>query len=116
MFLMRVCTPSHFSCVQFCVTPWIVTCQAPLSTGFSRQEYCSGLPCPPPGDLPDPGTEPMSLMSPASAGMFFTTSTTSGSLMFLIDTIRKMITPFALLENIREYTRLKVTGEPLDFA
>ena len=43
---------------------------------FSRQEYWSGLPCPPPGDLPIPGIEPSSLMSPALAGGFFTTSTT----------------------------------------
>ena len=42
---------------------------------FSRQEYCSGLPCSPPGDLPAPGTEPMSLTSPALAGGFFSTST-----------------------------------------
>ena len=44
-----------FSRVQICVTPWTVTRQAPLSLGFSRQEYSSGLPHPPPGDLPDPG-------------------------------------------------------------
>ena len=44
--------------------------------GFSRQEYWSGLPFPPPGDLPDPGIEPTSLMSPALAGRFFTTSAT----------------------------------------
>ena len=43
---------------------------------FSRQAYWSGLPCPPTGDLPDPGIKPMSLMFPASAGRFFTTSTT----------------------------------------
>ena len=48
---------SHFSHVQLCVTPQIITCQAPLSMGFSRQEYWTGLPRPPPGDLPDPGTE-----------------------------------------------------------
>ena len=42
------------------MTPWTVACQAPLSVGFSRQEYCSGLPCPPPGDLPKPGIEPRS--------------------------------------------------------
>ena len=47
--------------------------QAPLSMGFSRQEYWSGLPGPLPGDLPNPGTEPESLMSPALAGRFFTT-------------------------------------------
>ena len=46
-------------------------CQAPLSMGFSRQEYCSGLPCPLPGDLPNPGVEPVSLTSPALAGGFF---------------------------------------------
>ena len=48
--------------------------QAPLSMGFPRQEYWSGLPCPPPGDLPDPGIKPASLVSPALAGGFFTTS------------------------------------------
>ena len=40
------------------MTPWTVAHQAPLSMGFSRQEYWSGLPCPPPGDLPNPGIEP----------------------------------------------------------
>ena len=46
------------SCVRLFVTPWTVACQAPLSMGFSRQEYCSELPFPSPGDLPDPGIEP----------------------------------------------------------
>ena len=50
--------------------------QVPLSMGFSRQEYWSGLPYPPPGDLPNPGIEPMSFTSPALAGRFFTTSAT----------------------------------------
>ena len=67
---------SRFSSVQLCATPWTTACQAPLSIGFSRQEYWSGLPCPPPGDLPDPEIEPMSLTSPAMAGKFFTTSAT----------------------------------------
>ena len=67
---------SHFSCVQLCDTLWTVARQAPLPVGFSRQEDWSGLPCPPPGDLPYPGVEPASLMSPAWAGGFFTTSTT----------------------------------------
>ena len=53
-----------------------MNCQAPLSMGLSRQEYWSGLRCPPPGDLPDPGIEPMSLMSPALSGKFFTISST----------------------------------------
>ena len=66
---------SHFSRVQLFVTPWTVACQAPLSMGFSRQEYWSGLPRPPPGDLPKPGFKAESLMSPALAGGFFTTST-----------------------------------------
>ena len=59
--------------VQLFATPWTAACQAPLSRGFSRQEYWSGLPCPPPGDLPHPGIKPVSLMSPALAGRFFTT-------------------------------------------
>ena len=67
---------NHFSCVQLFVTPWTVAHQAPLFIGFSRQEYWSGLPCPPPGDRPDPGIGPASLMSPALAGGFFTTSAT----------------------------------------
>ena len=46
------------SCVQLFATPWLVAHQAPLSMGFSRQEYWSGLPFPSPGDLPNPGTEP----------------------------------------------------------
>ena len=70
-----VCTCS-VSCVQFFATPWTIARQTPLSMGFSRQEYCSGLPCPPLGDLPDPGIEPKCLLSPALAGGFFTTSAT----------------------------------------
>ena len=65
---------SRFSCVHLWVTLWTVTRQAPLSMGFSRQEYWSGLPCPPPGDLPNPGIKPRSLRSPALAGRRFTTS------------------------------------------
>ena len=53
---------------------WTAACQAPLSMGFSRQEHWSGLPCPPPGDLPDPGIEPVSQKSPTLAGRLFTTS------------------------------------------
>ena len=62
------CLLGRFSRVQVFETPWIITCQAPLIMGFSRQECWSGLPCPPPGDLPHPGMEPASLMSPALAG------------------------------------------------
>ena len=58
------------SCVQFFAIPWTVAHQSLLSMGFSRQGYWSGLPFPPPEDLPDPGTEPA---SPALAAEFFTT-------------------------------------------
>ena len=51
-----VCMLSHFSPVLFFATPWTVALQAPLSMGFPRQEYWSGLPCPLPEDLPDPGS------------------------------------------------------------
>ena len=71
---------SHFSCVRLFVTLWTVTHQAPLSVGFSRQEYGSGLPFHPPGDLSDPRIKPNSKpnspafpASPALAGRFFTT-------------------------------------------
>jgi len=50
------------------VTPQTIAHQAPLSMGFPRQKYWSGLPFTSPGDLPDPGTEPASLVSPALAG------------------------------------------------
>ena len=58
--------------VQLFTTPWTATHQAPLSMGFSRQEYWSGVPLPPLGDLPDTGIEPVSLESPALTGGLFT--------------------------------------------
>ena len=60
------------SCLTL-ATPWTVALQAPLSIGFSRQEYWRGLPFPPPGDLPDPEIEPLSLASPTLAGVFSNT-------------------------------------------
>ena len=71
----------HLRRVPLYATPWLVARHAPLSMGFSRQESWSGLPCPPPGDLPDPGIEPLSLMSPTLAGRFFTTSATWEALL-----------------------------------
>ena len=71
-----VCVLSHFSHVPLFATQWTLAQQAPLSMGFSRQEYCSGLPCPPPRDLLIPGMEPVSLMSSALSGRFFTTRDT----------------------------------------
>ena len=73
--VMHACL-SCFSHVWLCVIPWTVACQAPLSMGFSRQEYWSGLPFPPPGDLPNPGIESTSLVSPALASGFFISSAT----------------------------------------
>ena len=70
--LMRMCSgvPNSFE------APWTVNHQAPLSTGFSRQEYWSGLLFPSPGHLPNPGIKPTSLVTPALAGGFFTTTAT----------------------------------------
>ena len=64
--LTSVCSAvlSHSNCVQFFATPWTLAHQAPLSMGFSRREYWSGLPCPPQRDLPDPGVKPASLCLP----------------------------------------------------
>ena len=66
------CVLSHFSCVRLFVTLWTVDHQPPLSLGFSRQEYWSELPCPPPGDLPNLRIKPSSLTFPTPSGVFFT--------------------------------------------
>ena len=73
---------SHFGHVQLCETLWTVAHQAPLSMGFSRHEYWSGLPCLPPGDLSYPEIGLRSLLSPALAGRFFTTRATWEALDF----------------------------------
>ena len=59
---------SRFSCIELFETPWIVAFLSPMPMQFLREDYCSGLPCLPPGDLPDTGVETTSLMSPAQAG------------------------------------------------
>ena len=64
---MHVWVLSCFSHVWLFVTPWTVALQAPLSMRFSKQEYWNGFPCPPPGDLPDPGIEPTSSALQASS-------------------------------------------------
>ena len=56
----RACLLSHFGHVRLFATPWTIACQAPLSMEFSRQEYWGGLPCPPPGGLPNPRIKPAS--------------------------------------------------------
>ena len=67
---------SCFSRVQLFVTLWSVACHVSLSMEFFKQQYWSGLPCPSPGDLPNPGIKPAFLMSPTLAGRLFTTNTT----------------------------------------
>ena len=67
---------SRFSRVRLFVILWTVACQVLLFMEFSRQEYWSGLPCPPLRDLPDPGIELAPLMFPALTGGFFTASVT----------------------------------------
>ena len=81
---MRVCVLSHFSCVWLFVTLWTVACQAPLSMGFSRQEYWSGLPYSPPGDLPDPGMETVTPASPALQADSFPTEPPEKLLSILV--------------------------------
>ena len=71
---MRTCYVS--SAMSNSLRPYGLACQALLSKEFSWQEYWSGLLCPPPGDLPNPGIEPESLKSLALTGRFFTTSST----------------------------------------
>ena len=68
---MCACVLSRFSCVQLFVTPWTVAQQAPLSMGFSKQEYWSGLPCPTPGYLPNPGIKAASLTCPVYTSIIF---------------------------------------------
>ena len=86
---VRACMLSRFSFIRLFAAPWTVARQAPLSMGFSQQEYCRGLPCPLPRDLPRPGMEYASLVSPALAGVFFTTSATWEAHKRAIDVILK---------------------------
>ena len=76
---ISMCVLSRFSHVWVFETLWTVAHQAPLSMRYFRQEYWSGLPCPPPGDLSNPGRKPISLESPALGNGFFTTNTTWGA-------------------------------------
>ena len=91
---------SCFSRVQLFATLWTVACQAPLSKGFSRQEYWSGLPCPSPGDLPVPGIKLTSLTFPALADRFFTTSTTWKPILLVLISIRDILSIKLLALNV----------------
>ena len=80
---MCVLCAQLFSHGRLFATLWAVVHQTPLSMGFSSQQYWSGLPSPPPGDLPDPRIKPTSLTSLALAGRFFTTSATWEATLFV---------------------------------
>ena len=82
-----LCVRAH-SVMSDSVTPWTVARQAPLSMGFSRQQYWSGLPFPPPRDLPDTRIEPSSLEALALASRFFTTEP-PGSPVAVIEVIKR---------------------------
>ena len=94
-----LCAWSCFSRVWLCDTLWTIAYWVLLSMGFFRQEYWSGLPCPPPGDLPNPGIEPVSLMSPDLAGRFFITSATWEALWYI--SVRDWPSVLWVLERIR---------------
>ena len=82
-----------------------ITLQAPLSMGFSRQEYWSGLPFPSPGDLPNPGIEPT---SPALAGGFFTTEPPGKPLCKFTTQINHSINKFLRVEHVKQRTEIYV--------
>ena len=96
----NACMLSCFSHVHLFASLWTKAYQAPLSMGLSRKGYWSGLPCPPPGDLPDPGIFPTSLMSLALAGEFFITSTTWEVPKLIIDTHKRERTPNTKLKKV----------------
>ena len=75
IYMQSTCVLSRFNHVWLFATLWIIARHASVSKGYSRQEYWSGLPCSPRGDLSDPRIEPVSLKSSALVGGFFTTNT-----------------------------------------
>ena len=92
-----VCVKLNY--VPLFVTPWTVAHQAPQSMGFPRQEYWSGLPYPPPGDLPDSGIEIASLVFPVLAGRFFTTAP-SGKPTVILQNTKKINLPAIVLSQV----------------
>ena len=100
---MRTCLLSRFSCVLFFVTLWTIAHRAPLSMGFSRQEYWSGLSCPSPEDLPNPGTEPVSLTSHVPAGGFFTTSASWDIYIYIYPLFFYILFPYQSLEYWKDF-------------
>ena len=92
MLVIRLC--------PILATPWTVTHQAFLSVGFSGQEHFSGLPCPPSGDLPNPGIEPVCIMPPALAGVFFTTNATQMQVQMQLLISRYCLVSKRLLDGV----------------
>ena len=88
-----VCAQSHHSCLTLC-DPMDYSPPSSSVQGILQAKYWSELPCPPPGDLPDPGIEPSSLNSPVLPGRFFTTSTTWGALRCVHATINVCTTVY----------------------
>ena len=94
-----MCVLNCFSRVRLFVTHtdlWTLALQAALSMGFSKQEYRSGFPCPPPGNLPDPGIELASFMSLALVGRFFTTTATLEAHLYYIHTCISDYYPYTI--------------------
>ena len=87
-YLYLLCAQS-LSCVLLCATPWNVAHQVPLSMGFSAR-ILEWVPLPPPGDLPHPGIEPVSLASPALTGEFFTTEPPKKPYLYLLHWLLKI--------------------------
>ena len=112
---LRSCACSVISIMSNSVTLWTVAHQAPLPMGFSRQEYWIGLPCPPSGDLPNPGIKLASPKSPALAGRFFTTSATSSteinrlhmlSLLKKYRILRTYVMPYDSVVNLKVSSKM----------
>ena len=102
--------------VQFFATPQTIAHRAPLSMRFSREEYWSGLPFPSPGDLPNPGVEPVSLKSPALADSLFTTGTTweaPNTILFLQVTPLQLHSRLIVIELL--YVRSSISSLFLKF-
>ena len=115
--MCAACMLNHFSCVWLCAILWIVSHQAPLSMGFSRQECWSGLPCSLPGDLPDLEIKSASLTSPSLAGRFFTTSPTWKAWGFLHGNKnnRFFFFPMNNLNSVQLFSLVRLFVTPMDW-
>ena len=101
---MYLCAELLQSCPALCHSLWTVARQALLSMGFSRQEHWSGLPCPPPGHLPNTGVKPTSLMCPAVADRFFTTGATSEALRVRGPQQTRTIFSVSVLQQVLQFS------------